>query len=826
MKAKLVESYSTSDYLPGESAPAGDSALAEAAPRVWLAVGRPDQYDWREHLAELEDPNKLVTVDWTGVSQGSSQKHLEASQPGDLVLAYTSGDRYTGIVGLGAIIRGSYNSNQHNAVSIQLLKNFPNGISLDELKSITPHLNKVTDDRISYSPVQMNEWWAIRKTLLERNRELSQEDLPEVPTPAGFRIDTLEFKQGVVRGGLNPIEATIAVTGDFSPDRERKLSGWMKWWGISSGQREEFPLDLSLSSLVEPGVIPAYTGTVMAPNDEGTHYATAFLLDSNSGLHIQSADVDVQIAAPPERIPIKGSTEEMAPRRLAEFEQQARADSELPKQTLAILEGHIKNVRVAFDTGDWTEVDRRLDFVESYWGRWTSQREQRVSELKQLTGLRSQAKALKKSTALQKGLYSQWNNLVEQAHTLQSTTDIERGIEELSARLEFAGRLEGNETRTSRLADKAIAEAFKPEIGEISSLIVKETDFSLIDSRLDRLEKKIDLLEPVVQEYQDVSEQLGKVNAQTAASFRDDIQSQLVRLAGEEFDAQAFAVFGDRLKKRAEELIDRYGGEPVPPLPVPDYAIRIRDVAYETTLKPGEEGHATLNIELTGRLSIPAGTKVHLECRIGRVPYEHEYTLATELAAAPAVHESEVLKYKAPAAPQTYQITFVANLPDLSVFSEPWPGKVKVAAAKRGTTSAGRGDDSSRKDNASSVTQVYQSTALYYNLQDRLPPPPPEDSKLAIEIEEDHVELHCLKGGVETDQFRSKADLTVIPAYARDQLAPLEYGKMLFNCIINPAGAAGGFQSRHTRIGYDSQRLNDDQTNLSIELRVDAKLIR
>ena len=205
-------------------------------------------------------------------------------------------------------------------------------------------------------------------------------------------------------------------------------------------------------------------------------------------------------------------------------------------------------MRVAFDTGDWSEVDRRLDFVESYWGRWTSQREQRVSELKQLTGLRSQAKALKKSTALQKGLYSQWNNLVEQAHTLQSTTDIERGIEDLSARLEFAGRLEGSETRTSRLADKAIAEAFKPEIGEISSLIVKETDFSLIDSRLDRLEKKIDLLEPVVQEYQDVSEQLGKVNAQAAGSFRDDIQSQLVRLAAEEFDAQAFAVFGDQLE--------------------------------------------------------------------------------------------------------------------------------------------------------------------------------------------------------------------------------------------------------------------------------------
>ena len=177
----------------------------------------------------------------------------------------------------------------------------------------------------------------------------------------------------------------------------------MKWWGVTSGQREEFPLDLSLSSPVEPEVVPVYTGTVMAPNDEGTHYATAFLLDPHSGLHIQSADVDVQISAPPERIPIKGSTEEMAPRRLAEFEQQACADSELPKQTLAILEGHIKNVRVAFDTGDWTEVDRRLDFVKSYWGRWTSQREQRVSELKQLTGLRSQAKALKKAPHSRKG---------------------------------------------------------------------------------------------------------------------------------------------------------------------------------------------------------------------------------------------------------------------------------------------------------------------------------------------------------------------------------------------------------------------------------------
>ena len=107
----------------------------------------------------------------------------------------------------------------------------------------------------------------------------------------------------MVRGGLNPIEATIAVTGDFSPDRERKLSGLIKWWGVTSGQREEFPLELSLSSPVKPGVVPVYTGTVMAPNDEGTHYATAFLLDPHSGLHIQSADVDVQIAAPPKRIP-------------------------------------------------------------------------------------------------------------------------------------------------------------------------------------------------------------------------------------------------------------------------------------------------------------------------------------------------------------------------------------------------------------------------------------------------------------------------------------------------------------------------------------------
>ena len=173
---------------------------------------------------------------------------------------------------------------------------------------------------------------------------------------------------------------------------------------------------------------------------------------------------------------------------------------------------------------------------------------QRVSELKQLTGLRSQAKALKRAPPSRK------NSTASGTTCLSKPTHFSRRqtssvASKTSARLEFAGRLEGSETRTSRLADKAIAEAFKPEIGEISSLIVKETDFSLIDSRLDRLEKKIDLLEPVVQEYQDVSEQLGKVNAQAAGSFHDDIQSQLVRLAAEEFDAQAFAVFGDQFTK-------------------------------------------------------------------------------------------------------------------------------------------------------------------------------------------------------------------------------------------------------------------------------------
>ena len=79
-----------------------------------------------------------------------------------------------------------------------------------------------------------------------------------------------------------------------------------------------------------------------------------------------------KLQTPPKTRSIKGSTEQMAPIRLAEFEQLARDDHELPKQTLAILEGHIKTVRVAFDTGDWSEVDGAWILLIILGGRWTS----------------------------------------------------------------------------------------------------------------------------------------------------------------------------------------------------------------------------------------------------------------------------------------------------------------------------------------------------------------------------------------------------------------------------------------------------------------------
>ena len=196
-----------------------------AAPRMWIVVAKPEQFDWdRAFLAFTDDPDR-EPIHWTEVTQVASQNCLQQAREDDHVLAYNS-VRKPYITGLGEIASDPYPYDDRHAIDITLKQQFPNGVLLDLLKERVPDLEKVTAPLLSFTEVKPAQWAVIRTLILDKNPDAGLEEvLPPAPPLAPEAVAPPEEADVAERGEAaepaEPGEVAEGVLEDLPREVEK-----------------------------------------------------------------------------------------------------------------------------------------------------------------------------------------------------------------------------------------------------------------------------------------------------------------------------------------------------------------------------------------------------------------------------------------------------------------------------------------------------------------------------------------------------------------------------------------------------------------------------
>lgn len=128
----------------------------------WLLKSEPSTFSIDDLALK---PNQITS--WDGVRNYQARNFMRKMNIGDLAFFYHSSCKIPGIVGTIKIIKKSYPEELNSTwdmVDVQLVKKFPEIISLDKLRTI-PELNNMIilrkGNRLSITPVAEREWEVI-----------------------------------------------------------------------------------------------------------------------------------------------------------------------------------------------------------------------------------------------------------------------------------------------------------------------------------------------------------------------------------------------------------------------------------------------------------------------------------------------------------------------------------------------------------------------------------------------------------------------------------------------------------------------------------------
>ncbi|HEV2613898.1 MAG TPA: EVE domain-containing protein [Gammaproteobacteria bacterium] len=131
----------------------------------WLLKSEPSTFSI-DDLANK--PNQITS--WDGVRNYQARNFMRKMELNDLAFFYHSSCKVPGIVGIIKVVKTAYPEiadPRWEMVDVQLVKKFPEIISLEKLRTI-PELNTMIilrkGNRLSITPVLLKEWTAISLT--------------------------------------------------------------------------------------------------------------------------------------------------------------------------------------------------------------------------------------------------------------------------------------------------------------------------------------------------------------------------------------------------------------------------------------------------------------------------------------------------------------------------------------------------------------------------------------------------------------------------------------------------------------------------------------
>lgn len=221
--------------LRSATSEAGEDERVAQPNAAWLVIARPEQYNWLEAYRQLARGGPQE-VHWTHARGSLAQKHISAARPGDLVLAYSSASAQRAIVGLAEIRSEPGLVDGYPAVFIRLRQPLDQPVSLEELRRNLPGLEKVRQERASFSRVSPAEWHILRQLLLQRNPSL-EDRLPTWIGPLEPRLGGLKLELSgppesamagsTLEAALDVTNTTPSLPGPLGESRLLILAEWL-----------------------------------------------------------------------------------------------------------------------------------------------------------------------------------------------------------------------------------------------------------------------------------------------------------------------------------------------------------------------------------------------------------------------------------------------------------------------------------------------------------------------------------------------------------------------------------------------------------------------
>ena len=270
--------------------------------RIWFVSANPDEgTDWDK----LFEQGKAVH--WTEVRNPVGQRNIELTRAGDLVLAYSSAGRQE-IIGLARISQDPDEQTDGRwAAWIEPLVRLERGVSLEELKKVTPDLAHVRNPMSSFSPVTPSQWRAVRGLLAERN-PAQQGQLPLFPDDAipALSWSPPGFSGDLPPGGRTTVQYALSNSGKVTFRRHEPLTLEATWRPVEQAADRK-PGKLQNWSVrffddVPPGAsLPVTDLGLELPDAVGSYEVDWLARADNWGRDMTPATItsSVEISAPP-----------------------------------------------------------------------------------------------------------------------------------------------------------------------------------------------------------------------------------------------------------------------------------------------------------------------------------------------------------------------------------------------------------------------------------------------------------------------------------------------------------------------------------------------
>ena len=340
-------------------------------PQAWIVVANPAQYDWESNFQAIASGSTPVTVDWTRARGSLAQRHIADSQPGDMVLAYTSSAQKRAIIGVGQVTAPPFTREGNQAVTIELLQRFSGEVTWETLREKLPALEKVRNQRASFSSVASGVWPDLRQLLIQADaglNDLLPSEIADPSSPVELLLTPTGFPTSLAVGGefkgslraRNSGQTSVSASQFYNP----KLAA--EWYPIGVDPDDEPAFvdekPWTFDQPLLPNATQTWTDIIFSSPQQTDSYEVVFTLRDAAG-KLDAESTVWTVAVLEVSADIK--------RRINNLRQSLRRAKPSPPEYVQTQVGEtLQQTRQALNTQDLETAENNISRAENEWKSW------------------------------------------------------------------------------------------------------------------------------------------------------------------------------------------------------------------------------------------------------------------------------------------------------------------------------------------------------------------------------------------------------------------------------------------------------------------------